>query len=40
MLYRAALALLRRAWQAGRPVRLLGVAARRLSPPAGQLSLW
>jgi DNA polymerase-4 len=40
LLYRAALALLRRAWQAGRPVRLLGVAARRLSPPAGQLSLW
>lgn len=40
LLYRAALALLRRAWQTDRPVRLLGVAARRLSPPAGQLSLW
>lgn len=40
LLYRAALALLRRAWQADRPLRLLGVAARRLSPPAGQLSLW
>jgi DNA polymerase-4 len=39
-IYRAALALLRRAWQQGRPVRLLGVAARHLSPPAGQLSFW
>ncbi len=39
-LYRAALALLRRAWQPAKPVRLLGVAARRLSPPPGQLSLW
>jgi DNA polymerase-4 len=38
-IYRAALALLRRAWQRGRPVRLLGVAARELSPPTGQLSL-
>jgi len=40
LLYRAALALLRRAWQADRPVRLLGVAARRLSAPPGQMSLW
>jgi DNA polymerase-4 len=39
-IYRAALALLRRAWQRGRPVRLLGVAGRHLAPPAGQLSLW
>ncbi len=39
-IYRAALALLRRGWQRGRPVRLLGVAARQLSPPVGQLSLW
>jgi DNA polymerase-4 len=39
-IYRAALVLLRRAWQRGRPVRLLGVAARELSPPTGQLSLW
>jgi DNA polymerase-4 len=40
VLYRAALALLRRAWQPARPLRLLGVAARRLSPPPGQLPLW
>jgi DNA polymerase-4 len=39
MIYRAALILLRRAWQRGRPVRLLGVAGRDLSPPAGQLPL-
>ncbi len=39
-IYRAALGLLERAWQEGRPVRLLGVAGRHLSPPAGQLSLW
>jgi len=39
-IYRAALVLLRRAWQRGRPVRLLGVAARELSPPTGQLALW
>jgi nucleotidyltransferase/DNA polymerase involved in DNA repair len=39
-IYRAALVLLRRAWQRGRPVRLLGVAGRGLSPPVGQLSLW
>lgn len=38
-IYRTALALLRRAWQRGRPVRLLGVAGRHLSPPAGQLTL-
>ena len=39
-IYRAALVLLDRAWQRGRPVRLLGVAARHLSSPPGQLSLW
>jgi DNA polymerase-4 len=39
-IYGAALTLLRRAWQQGRPVRLLGVAGRQLSPPAGQLSFW
>ncbi len=37
--YRAAQALLDRAWQRGRPVRLLGVAARGLSAPPGQLPL-
>jgi DNA polymerase-4 len=40
VIYQAALTLLRRTWQRGRPVRLLGVAARQLSPPAGQLPLW
>ncbi len=39
VLYQAALTLLQRAWPRGRPVRLLGVAARRLSPPVGQLPL-
>jgi len=39
-IYRAALTLFERAWQPGQPVRLLGVAARQLSPPLGQLSLW
>jgi len=38
-IYRAALALLRRAWERGRPVRLLGVAGRGLTPPVGQLPL-
>ena len=38
-IYRAALALLQRAWEQGRAVRLLGVAARNLCPPAGQLPL-
>jgi DNA polymerase-4 len=40
VIYRAALALLWRAWQRGRPVRLLGVTGRHLAPSAGQLSLW
>lgn len=39
-IYRAALVLFERAWQPGRPVRLLGVAGRDLSPPPGQLSFW
>jgi DNA polymerase-4 len=47
-IYRTALALLRSTWQRGRPVRLLGVAARRLASPedhpatvqAEQLPLW
>ena len=38
-IYGAALVLLQRAWEPGRPVRLLGVAGRDLCPPAGQLSL-
>ena len=37
--YRAAKVLLDRAWQQGRPVRLLGVTARSLAAPAGQLPL-
>ncbi|MCP4536703.1 MAG: hypothetical protein GY832_06110 [Chloroflexi bacterium] len=40
MIYRAALVLLRRTWQRGRPVRLLGVTGQNLSPPVGQLSLF
>jgi DNA polymerase-4 len=39
VIYRTARTLLRRAWQRGRPVRLLGVAGRDLSPPPGQLPL-
>jgi DNA polymerase-4 len=39
-IYRAALALLKRAWDREEPVRLLGVVGRHLSPPPGQLSLW
>jgi len=39
LIYRAALTLLHRAWQRGRPVRLLGVAGRHLTPPTGQLPL-
>jgi DNA polymerase-4 len=38
--YQAAVTLLRREWQGGRPVRLLGVTARQLTPPAGQLPLF
>jgi DNA polymerase-4 len=39
VIYEAARTLLLRAWQRNRPVRLLGVAARNLSPPPGQLPL-
>lgn len=39
-IYRAALTLLKRAWQPGRPVRLLGVGAHQLSRPSGQLALF
>jgi DNA polymerase-4 len=38
-IYRAALVLLERTWQSGRPVRLLGVGGHQLAPPAGQLPL-
>jgi DNA polymerase-4 len=40
IIYRAALRLLRKNWQRGRPVRLLGVTASDLTPPVGQLRLW
>jgi len=40
VIYRAALVLLKRTWQRGRPVRLLGVAGQNLSPPVGQLPLF
>lgn len=39
-IFRAALVLLRRAWEPGRPVRLLGVGAHQLTDPTGQLSLF
>ena len=39
-IYRAALVLLERTWEPGRPVRLLGVGAHQLSEPTGQLSLF
>lgn len=38
-IHRVAKVLLDRAWQKGRPVRLLGVVVRNLSSPAGQLPL-
>ncbi len=40
VIYRAALTLLERNWQPGRPVRLLGVGAHQLGQPTGQLSLF
>jgi DNA polymerase-4 len=40
VVYRVAVALLGRAWQRGRPVRLLGVAGRHLSRPVGQMPLF
>lgn len=39
-IYRAALILLERTWEPGRPVRLLGVGAHQLVEPTGQLSLF
>lgn len=39
-IYRAGLTLLERAWETGRPVRLLGVGAHQLMEPTGQLSLF
>lgn len=39
-IYRAALSLWERAWQRGRPVRLLGVGGRDLAEPTGQLKFW
>jgi DNA polymerase-4 len=38
-IYRAGLVLLERTWEQGRPVRLLGVSARQLTEPTGQLPL-
>jgi DNA polymerase-4 len=39
-IYRAVSVLFQRTWQTGRRVRLLGVSAKQLSAPAGQLPLW
>jgi DNA polymerase-4 len=38
-IYRTSLVLLERCWERGRPVRLLGVSARQLTEPTGQMSL-
>ena len=38
-IYQAAEVLFERVWQQGRPVRLLGVAGRKLSPPTRQMPL-
>jgi DNA polymerase-4 len=40
IIYQAARTLWQRLWVQGRPVRLVGVSVRRLSPAAGQLPLW
>jgi DNA polymerase-4 len=40
VIYRTAMARMRRTWERGRPVRLLGVAGQNLCPPTGQLSLF
>jgi DNA polymerase-4 len=40
VIYRVACTLVGRAWEQGRPVRLLGIAARALARPAAQLPLW
>lgn len=39
-IYRAALVLLKQAWECGRAVRLLGVGGADLMPPTGQMSLF
>jgi DNA polymerase-4 len=39
-IYRAALVLLKQAWECGRAVRLLGVVGADLMPPTGQMSLF
>jgi len=39
-IYRAALTLFQRAWEPGRPIRLLGVGGHRLTESTGQLALW
>jgi DNA polymerase-4 len=39
-IFQTAMTLFQRAWQRGRPIRLLGVSARHLSAPPGQLPLW
>jgi DNA polymerase-4 len=39
-IYRAALVLLKQAWECERPVRLLGVGGGDLVPPTGQMSLF
>ena len=40
VIYRTAMVLLRRTWEHGIPVRLLGVAGQNLCPPTGQLPLF
>jgi DNA polymerase-4 len=40
IIYQAACTLWQRVWEQGRPVRLLGISVRHLSPAAGQLPLW
>lgn len=40
VIFQAARTLFRKAWQVGRPVRLLGVGVQQLAQPSGQLSLF
>jgi len=39
-IYRAALVLLKQAWECGRAVRLLGVGGSDLTQPSGQMPLF
>ena len=39
LIYQAAIALFQREWRRNRPIRLLGVTARQLCPPVGQMPL-